>query len=96
MSTEASPRPWHASDDAVFVGVNCLALCDTDVFTAPINAANAALIVKAVNAHDDLVAALQEVMEWVRNWSPQFLDDDEWPDTAVRVAAALSKAGEQP
>lgn len=38
---------------------------------------------------DALESALKEVMGWIKNWSPNFADDDEWPDTEARVTAAL-------
>lgn len=38
---------------------------------------------------DKLVKALEEVMQWIGNWDPNFTQDDEWPDTAERVRAAL-------
>ncbi len=38
-----------------------------------------------------LEAALREVMEWLVNWDPPFLDDDEWPKTEQRVQDALSQ-----
>lgn len=34
--------------------------------------------------------ALAEVMEWVANWSPDFTDDPEWPDTAAKVKTAMN------
>ena len=37
-----------------------------------------------------LETALREVREWIDNWSPSFVEDDEWPATADRMNAALS------
>lgn len=37
-----------------------------------------------------LVEALNEVMEWISGWSPNFEADDEWPATKARVDKALS------
>jgi hypothetical protein len=37
----------------------------------------------------DLRAALVEVMEWISNWGPSFVHDDEWSETRARVDAAL-------
>jgi hypothetical protein len=51
-------------------------------------AANARLIAAA----PDLLAALTEVLEWIRNWSPEFAQDDEWPATATKASAAIAKA----
>ena len=35
-------------------------------------------------------AALQEVMDWVENWSPNFTEDEEWPETESLVKAAFA------
>lgn len=45
---------------------------------------------KGINA--DLLAALEEVTEWISNWSPNFTEDDEWQETADKIDAALIKA----
>lgn len=34
--------------------------------------------------------ALAEVMEWIRNWQPDFIYDDEWQSTADKVANVLT------
>lgn len=47
---------------------------------------------KAINA--DLLAALEETMEWISNWSPRFTDDDEWQETQDKIDAAIAKAKE--
>lgn len=54
--------------------------------------ANASFIVKAVNCHEELVAALDEVMTWIRNWDSQLADDPEWFDAAAKVKSVLEKA----
>lgn len=33
--------------------------------------------------------ALAEVMIWIKNWDPSFVEDDEWAATAEKVSAAL-------
>lgn len=50
--------------------------------------ANARLIASA----PALVEALKEVMGWIDNWYPPFVEDDEWPGTKARINAALSQA----
>jgi hypothetical protein len=51
---------------------------------------------RAINAFDDLVEALSEVMIWIKNWYPEFVLDDEWQnETAPLVDAALAKARKQ-
>ncbi|WP_091891114.1 hypothetical protein [Methylobacterium sp. yr596] len=37
-----------------------------------------------------LRASLTEVREWISNWSPNFTQDEEWPETKARMDAALS------
>jgi hypothetical protein len=37
----------------------------------------------------EIVAALKEVMAWIDNWSPDFIQDDEWPETFDKVERAL-------
>lgn len=44
------------------------------------------------DAAPDMLAALEEVMDWIGNYPPDFLSDDEWPDTQDRVDAAIAKA----
>ena len=54
--------------------------------------ANAHLIAAAT----DLYEALDEVREWISNWSPNFEYDDDWPDSHKKMMGALAKArGEQ-
>ncbi|WP_442577841.1 hypothetical protein ACSBOB_20050 [Mesorhizobium sp. ASY16-5R] len=58
--------------------------------------ANAAFIVRACNAHDQLVEALKQVMGWISNWSPNFETDEEWQTVAKpQILAAIAKAEAQ-
>lgn len=50
--------------------------------------ANAQLIAAA----PDLLAALKEVSDWINNWSPDFIMDEEWPDTDEKLRAAIARA----
>lgn len=36
-----------------------------------------------------LEVALIEVMTWISNWTPNFVLDDEWPQTEAKVTAVL-------
>lgn len=55
----------------------------------PHEKANARLIA----ASPDLYEALDEVMQWIKNWDPNFSEDDEWfYETRPKVEAALAKA----
>ena len=44
---------------------------------------------EAINRAERLEAALREVRKWIDNWSPSFVEDDEWPAAADRMNAAL-------
>lgn len=37
-----------------------------------------------------LRVSLAEVRGWIDNWSPNFTQDEEWPETKARMDAALS------
>ena len=45
-------------------------------------------------AHQERVAtlydALQGVMEWIDNWDPQFIHDDDWPETHKAIVDLLN------
>ena len=43
-------------------------------------------------AADEMYAALKDVMEWIENWSPEFVEDCEWPQSKKRAMRALAKA----
>lgn len=45
------------------------------------------------SGHAELVAALKLVLEWIGNWDPNFIYDDEWPDDRSKIDAALRRAG---
>ena len=54
--------------------------------------ANARLIAAA----PDLLEALEKVMEWIKNWDPEFSFDPDWVFDAEKACAAIAKAtGEQ-
>lgn len=111
MSTEASPRPWELTSP--FIGVQPV-ISGSDGLRSCVatDAANAALIVKAVNSHEALVAAL----EWTAGAVAGMAKGLELPEHAEltftgkwahhgsmtigaildAADAALGKAGEQP
>ena len=43
------------------------------------------IMAQSVANNDALRAALGEVMEWIGDWDPNFIHDDEWPPVAARV-----------
>jgi hypothetical protein len=59
--------------------------------------ANAALIVRAVNSHAEMLAALQSVRGWIEHWKDD-VADGQWPTLAslkaakAEIEAALSRA----
>lgn len=58
MSAEHTPTPWKVEKSGVIMDMH-EAVVGT-LLERPTQSANAAFIVRAVNAHDDLVAALKE------------------------------------
>lgn len=67
--TPHTPTPWtqgFTSRDVAFVNGGHVVVCKCDVGSNTAEAdprANAAFIVRAVNAHESLVAALQDILE---------------------------------
>lgn len=47
---------------------------------------------RLIAAAPDLLEALRDVTEWIHNWSPDFVEDDEWPATDAKLRAAILKA----
>lgn len=39
--------------------------------------------------------ALGEIWEWIGNWSPDFIWDDEWPATEAKARAALQETSHE-
>lgn|GEM_PF-5709900 len=78
--TQATPMPWYSTPAGIFAeGGEAIAI--------PIKQPNADLIVRAVNAHDELVAALEEAITWNSH------DDEDVPAVWLDQAkAALAKA----
>ncbi len=40
---------------------------------------------------EEVLAALREVWEWIDNWVPDFVCDDEWPELEARVNKILDR-----
>ena len=62
--TDHTPTPWRSVDFIVAAGVELIAVltageANNGCVSPPIARANAVFIVRAVNAHDELVAALR-------------------------------------
>lgn len=45
----------------------------------------------AGKGEDPMREALAELFSWVQNWDPNFIHDEEWPDTRSKVEAALKQ-----
>lgn len=95
----ATPRPWMKdkygnlrSSNGELVAVYDLGASIAMTSPAEEERDNAALIIRAVNAHAALASALAEVMGWISNWDPNFIYDDEWSETQQKVDAALKLA----
>lgn len=85
---------WHSHAEGQNITVRGVLCCSIEE-----SAANAALIVRAVNAFEanealikELVEALEEMKQWISGWDPNFIQDDEWPEFEDRMDAALAKA----
>ena len=61
--TEPTPRPWKVQYQSAPGGVDMYWLVPGKVSVGSNNPADARLIVKAVNCHDELVAAMQEFVD---------------------------------
>ena len=87
MNTKHTALPWHTNlrshpSDQVFSDDLIVADCKWTNHTPDVREANSEFIVRACNAHDELVAALQNILTW---------DDGSLPgdilDEAQRVLA---------
>ncbi len=43
---------------------------------------------------EELRKALIEVMTWIKNWDPNFLDDDNWQEVAESIYTLLKRTKE--
>lgn len=94
MNTKHTPTPYFAEQDAVFSRermhgdyAHRVASCGS-VHGDPMNYADAAFIVRACNAHDDLVKALRNTAEALAHCM-----GDNYA-IVIEARAALAKAGE--
>jgi hypothetical protein len=82
MSNEHTPTPWSAIGKGVY-GSGRMSVRLGDMYGKE----DSEFLVRAVNAHDDLVALLEEAAEWLWPAIPQEAS------LLVRINAALAKAG---
>jgi hypothetical protein len=102
--TEATKRPWYAYGihvQSAVIEVHELnegysSVCTTEGDTPEEAVANADLIVKAVNNHDALVAALEDAVTWLhlasQNHGTSPLITKQHQVEAAKIEAALEAA----
>lgn len=103
MSAKHSPLPWKCTRECIIDNANApVAECDALALSQRMDEANAAFIVRAVNAHDELIAALERIAAFddvmASNHLAQtgsYAQFDE-PASVEIARAALAKAKVQP
>ena len=92
--TTHTPTPWHQGpyykgDVESREG----RICECTPLSSPRAAANAEFIVRAVNAHDDLLAALKDVIAALQADAPGTpLNNRKYDALGARARAAIAKA----
>lgn len=101
MNAKHTATPWTmrlatGSSDLHIIGAGGELVAKLPYRDGRPNKPNADAIVRVVNSHDDLVAALRDLLEWCGNNVPYFGDFQDVTDRSMyeRVTAALSKAEE--
>jgi hypothetical protein len=96
MKDLATPRPWHLTNFGVTVKANDVYICDCNSAWVEMeeNLANAELIVKCVNTHDQLVVALEEIMR-ISSMVYHSVDAEDLLDSAYDIAKAALKSAKQ-
>lgn len=92
MKNEHTPTPWSYSDERGLTGPdNQIIACiiDSRATTQEEQDSNAAHIVRCVNSHDELLAALKV---FVGQFDPAALCEDDLSDTKYAKAARLAYA----
>lgn len=100
MPTDAkgtpTPRPWRVSESRPYLVYDATGRLVADC-SGPAPEETGALVVRAVNAHDALVAALRKCLDYipgseVRSWPPGFRLKKEALE-AARAALAAAREG---
>lgn len=101
---EPTPRPWRVESSPLSGSDGAYYITPLDTLTLPMfspiarldtnsserDEANATLIVRAVNTHDDLLEALKTASDWMWAHAPNFSNRNE---VRQRIDAAVAKAG---
>ncbi len=94
--TEHHPLPWSvdgAGRQAMIRAADLRIVALRHQATADEHQANAAFIVRAVNAHDELVKALTWAMEQIPGYTKRIpKQNEDWCDAYDAAKAALAKA----
>jgi hypothetical protein len=95
MSTTHTPIPWYATGKHVqSAAINeDNYVCEAEGNSEEQANANAALIVRAVNSHDELLAALTDLLEFARNAVPEYQADNMAHYEAIARAAIAAAEG---
>lgn len=102
-NAQHTPTPWEiwtsnshtriTGPDGQDGGVLCAVIARDGLPVVSVRSNDAAFIVQACNAHDDLVEALETAIRWLRNQENQYpgcLNEDA---ISKRLEPALKKAG---
>ena len=93
---EATPRPWRVKDGNGFVVEDSYGIAILSTTSGAQNRraarANARLIVRAVNAYDALVSALEQIHEWADAHSDGAPDASPRDRDAAMIYAITSEA----
>jgi hypothetical protein len=88
MTTKHTPTPWYCIDGDIFHKMDRIGTTEHFTNSKAEDFANA----KIMAAAPDLLEALQLVMSWIDNWSPNFSDDEEWIADESKIKATITKA----
>ena len=91
MTDNTTPRPWRHETDGI-ASLDWIEGANGSLVAMQVAPNNAALIVRAVNAHDDLVRALDAIMASLHEERDTKLASLSRDDMIALARAALAKA----
>lgn len=86
--TPLSETPWSVDEDGEIQDAAGNKVVDCTITTS----ADRDLIIRAVNAHDELLAACKAAVDGAGEYDPDELAIMDW-DTVAQIRAAIAKAG---